>query len=172
MKYHPDLGDPEDRIHHRINQMGHEQKTREAAEAERLRWNPLSRWQIKAVSAKIVTRNLSGSLVHRHATKYHLEDCWRNNPLFEKVYNVYGGYDTINGHVGSDFNTEAEAIVFAKKVNKETHLQHKNAINELYIEEVNDAMEKAYNQLHNLRNTVENLKTYIKHSNTLEGDNG
>lgn len=45
-------------------------------------------------------------------------------------------------------------------------------MNELYIEEVSSAMDNAYKQLHNLRNTVENLKTFTKHSNTLEGDNG
>ncbi|KKN66608.1 hypothetical protein LCGC14_0469430 [marine sediment metagenome] len=66
--------------------------------------------------------------------------------------------------------------VLLRQKGKQLLLQKKvkGALTELYIEEVNSAVDKAYYELNNLRNTVEkeNLKKYIKHSNALEGDNG
>ena len=176
MERHPDLGDPEVsfRMQHMMEQAEHERKMREAEEAERLRWNPLGRWTIKTVTNYPDARHRLGPLTNITAniTEYLLVDNWEKDTLLKKFTDVYGGKDTINNHTGSIFTTKNDTIRYAEQINKETNLKHKNALNELYIEEVNNAMEAVYNKLHNLRKTVENLKTLIKHTNTLEGDNG
>jgi hypothetical protein len=106
MKHHPDCGDPEAiaMFHHSVKDAEYERKMREAAEAKRLRWNPLGRWIIKTVCSKMPIRHpisgcANGGFIT--STEYHLVDTWEKHSLFGKFTDVYGGKDTINNHVGS-----------------------------------------------------------------------
>lgn len=171
MDRHPDLGPIDHGPRDFFAEAKREQEERERSAAKLKEWNPLGRWAINTITTKMYTRHpISGTKDGARVTTstYGLSDTWVDNPQLKKF-----AIESTGDHgIGRTFNSEDEAINFAKKLNKTTLKQHGKELAALYILMVESALDNAYSTLHKVRETVDKYKSFVEHNNTLEGSDG